>query len=63
MIHQVQNAYPHADETRRPRAEAVFQPVAIPAVAAAVEAARTQPRQAPPQRDVPAILRKEAMVG
>ncbi|HEY8382894.1 MAG TPA: hypothetical protein VIL09_12175 [Microvirga sp.] len=44
------------------RPEARFKPVALPALAAAVKAAQTQPRPVK-HHDVPAILRKEALVG
>jgi hypothetical protein len=39
----------------------VFKPVALPALAAAMHAARQQPRQ-PKIQELPAILRKEAML-
>ncbi len=39
-----------------------FKPVALPALAAAVHAVREQPRL-PKNQELPAILRKEAIVG
>jgi hypothetical protein len=39
-----------------------FKPVALPAVAAAVRAAKRQPSR-PTNTQLPAILRKEAMLG
>jgi hypothetical protein len=40
----------------------VFKPVALPALAAAVRASQPQPRH-PKIQQLPAILRKEAMLG
>jgi hypothetical protein len=40
-----------------------FKPVALPAVAAAVEAAMLTPQRRPEPRDVPAILRDDADMG
>jgi hypothetical protein len=39
-----------------------FKPVALPALAAAIQAARMQPRERKPS-DLPAILRKETTLG
>jgi hypothetical protein len=47
--------------TARPEAPA-FKPVALPALAAAMQAARFQP-QLPKVQELPAILRKEAVLG
>ena len=50
-------------QTARPAGAApVFKPVALPALAAAVQAAKLQPRRQP-VNDLPAFLRKEAMQG
>jgi hypothetical protein len=43
-------------------AKPVFKPVALPAVAAAVQAAKLQPKR-PKNRQLPAFLRKEAVLG
>jgi len=43
-------------------AKPAFKPVALPAVAAAVRAAKQQPNR-PHSRQLPAILRKEAALG
>ena len=45
-----------------PRAEPGFKPVALPALAAAVHAARAQASR-PKVHEPPAILRKEAVLG
>jgi hypothetical protein len=50
-------------QTQKTRPESrtpAFKPVALPAVAAAMRAARPQPRR-PKNHELPAILRKEAM--
>ena len=41
------------------RADAGFKPVALPALAAAVKAAKPKPQETP-HRELPAILRKDA---
>jgi hypothetical protein len=52
----------HQDQRRREgRADAAFKPVALPALAAAVKAAREKPREAP-HRELPPILRNETAV-
>ena len=43
------------------RADAAFKPVALPALAAAVKAAQDKPREAP-HRELPPILRKDAVL-
>ena len=43
-------------------AKPIFKPVALPAVAAAVQAAKLQPKRLS-ERQLPAILRKEAALG
>ena len=48
-----------ADERRAPRAEAVFKPLALPALAAAVRAARPQPPRHS-ARELPPALRRDA---
>ena len=56
-----------ATRTTRPQPSApqqetpAFKPVALPALAAAVHAVREQPRH-PKSQELPAILRKEAIV-
>jgi hypothetical protein len=54
----------HQDQAqeREARADAAFKPVALPAVAAAVKAAKDKPREAP-RHELPPILRKEATLG
>jgi hypothetical protein len=52
---------PVQPSTARPEAPA-FKPVALPALAAAMQAARFHP-QSPKVQELPAILRKEAMLG
>ncbi len=54
-------AVTNQDQQRRPeaRADAAFKPVALPALAAAVEAAKDRQREAA-RRELPPILRKEA---
>ncbi len=52
---------PAQPSTARPETPA-FKPVALPALAAAMQAARFQP-QSPKVQELPAILRKEAMLG
>jgi hypothetical protein len=52
---------PQPDERRSRRAEAVFKPVALPALAAAVCAVRQQPSPTPP-RELPPFLRKDAVI-
>ena len=61
MVHQeFERSQPSARD-RGPRAEAVFKPVALPALAAAVHATREKPRRAP-ARELPPFLRKEAVI-
>ena len=56
---RTQGSQPERRQARQ--AEAVFKPVALPALAAAVHAARQQPSPARP-REVPHFLRKEAVI-
>jgi len=54
--------YQNQPQEREDRADAAFKPVALPALAAAVKAAKDKPREAP-RHELPPILRKEATVG
>ena len=60
MVHQNLSQDTDVERRRGPRAEAVFKPLALPALAAAVHATRRQPR-ANPRQELPAFLRKEAV--
>jgi hypothetical protein len=42
---------------------AEFKPLALPALAAAVHASKQNPRRAEAKREVPAILREDAVLG
>jgi hypothetical protein len=58
MPHRANKDVSQQEERRASQAEAAFKPVAIPALKAAVHAARKRPSRARPQ-EVPAILRKD----
>jgi hypothetical protein len=58
-VTQTKNAQ---DTRQQAQASPAFKPVALPALAAAVHAARKQP-QNKKANDLPAILRKEAQLG
>ena len=45
------------------RLETGFKPLALPALAAAVQMSRRTTRRATAERDIPAILREDALVG
>jgi hypothetical protein len=47
---------------QKPRLDAGFKPLALPALAAAVHMTKHAERRAP-QRTLPAILREEALIG
>lgn len=51
-----------AVEAARTAAQAGFKPLALPALAAAVETARASRPSAPKVQDIPAILRKQAAI-
>ena len=62
MSLQRAHAQNHPTERRSDaRADAAFKPVALPALAAAVQAAKPRRPQQPP-RDLPPILRQEGAV-
>ncbi len=62
-LHKLDTRRQHpAAEAAQAAASAGFKPIAIPALAAAVETARRTTRPVAP-KDVPAILRKEAAFG
>ncbi len=51
-----------AVQRRDRRLEAGFKPLALPALAAAVQARKTAPSR-PVERDLPAFLREDALIG
>ena len=57
MIRHVEQQGSTIEERRTQQAEALFKPLALPALAAAVQAIRPQPPR-PAARDVPPALRK-----
>ena len=59
MVRPIEQQGSPAEERRTPRAEAVFKPLALPALAAAVQAARPQPPR-PNTRELPPALRRGA---
>jgi hypothetical protein len=60
-----QDQRPNAQQRRGTRPDATFKPVALPALAAAVQALRAQERRPAirDHEDLPAILRKDAQLG
>jgi hypothetical protein len=58
MIDQVHRRDWESERRATPRAEEVFKPVALPALAAALRAARPRPPETPRQ-DLPPFLRKK----
>ena len=53
---------PNRQGEQQESADAAFKPVALPALAAAVEAVKSTPRQKV-RHELPPVLRKEASVG
>ncbi|WP_230530712.1 hypothetical protein [Microvirga roseola] len=62
MIHRATNQEPGPKRPAEAQPASAFKPVALPALAAAVQAAKPQPTRQP-NRELPAILRKEAVLG
>lgn len=60
MVHQNLSQDTQGERRRGPCAEAVFKPLALPALAAAVHSTRPQPRRAP-QQELPPSPRKDAV--
>ena len=60
MFDDARKDAPQSDRRRAPAAEEAFKPLALPALAAAVRASRKEPRRQA-TRELPAILRKDAL--
>ena len=60
MFDDARKDAPQPDRRRIPAAEEAFKPLALPALAAAVRAARREPRRQGAQ-ELPAILRRDAI--